>query len=451
MNKLNVLVVDDDALARKVMGNHLKAHAVDFAEDKAGALKKIGENRYDVGFFDLMLGPGDDYSGLDIVSAAVERGVYPVVVSSSDSDEIVEKAYLRGCRDFYAKGNEEANVCDILRRYIHSRAAVKPEEIFSSRFVTADPATRATVLDALKYAPTDLPMLILGPSGSGKTALAGIIHDYSGRAGAFVAINCAAYTEDLLEAELFGYRKGAFTGADGSRKGRLLEADKGTLFLDEIGSMSLNMQTKLLKAIEEKTFHPVGSDKPEKSEFRIISATLDDPQRLIASGKMRFDLFQRIHGYTVTLPPLCRRPADIFPLIAHFTRNNRRLAFAPEAKAAMQSYAWPGNIRELRKFVELLSGGETGRIAAEAVNRRLKNSGVQAREHGSGGNDKLYSLALSEGLDAVIKRVSEDIIRRNLAENGGNKTKTMDALKISTRVLYASLPCDEKKSRRTDK
>ena len=438
MEKLNILVLEDDKLAQKVMGAHLAGHNVDTAGDLPAALKKLEANRYDIGFFDLMLGQSDDYSGLKAIEAAARKDIHCVVVSSSDSDEMIDRAYALGARDFYAKGNEEANVEEILRKFTQNRRAAAAGDIFASAFITEDPETRAQAGEALKYAPTDLPILILGPSGTGKTSLAKILHEHSGREGAFVSINCSAYTEDLLEAELFGHKKGAFTGAAEARKGRLLEAHRGTLFLDEIGTMSSNMQMKLLKAIEERTFYPLGSEKPERSDFRIISATLEDPQQLIAQGKMRFDLFQRVHGYTINLKPLSRRRCDVFPLVHHFTKGGRRLSFSPEAKAFMEAYAWPGNIRELKKFTDLVSGGQQGRVDLETARRHLKGE-TAAAAPGSGYEDSLYALAVSEGLEAALDKVTSGVIGRNLRENGGVRTKTLADLKISTRLLYATL------------
>jgi DNA-binding NtrC family response regulator len=436
MEKLNIFVLEDDKLAQKVMHAHLAAHSVDMAADLKTALKKLEAGKYDIGFFDLMLGPDDDYSGLKAIEAAAARGLHCVVVSSSDSDEIIDRAYALGASDFYAKGNEEANVGEILRKFVQNRKAAAATDIFSSAFITCDPETRAAAAEALKYAPTELPILILGPSGTGKTSLAKILHEHSGRDGAFVSINCSAYTEDLLEAELFGYRKGAFTGAADTRKGRLLEAHRGTLFLDEIGTMSLSMQMKLLKAIEERSFYPLGSERPERSEFRIISATLEDPQDLIARGKMRFDLFQRVHGYTINLKPLSRRPCDLAPLLLHFTKGRRRLSFSPEARAYLESYAWPGNVRELKKFTDLLAGGAGGRVDLETVKKHLK--GTESRRPAAQ-DGELYGYALASGLDAALEKVSGEIIARSLRENGGKRTKTMADLRISTRLLYATL------------
>lgn len=453
MEKLNILVLEDDKLAQKIMAAQLTGHKLDMAGDLKSALGYLSRERYDIGFFDLMLGPDDDYSGLKAIKTAAEKGLYCVVVSSSDSEDVIDRAYELGARDFYAKGNEESNVADIIRKFVQNRKLDAGTDVFESAFVTEDEETRAAVTEALRYAPTDLPVMILGPSGTGKTSLARVIHDRSGRPGAFVAINCSAYTEDLLEAELFGYKKGAFTGAGEARKGRLLEAHKGTLFLDEIGTMSPNMQMKLLKAIEEKTFHPLGSERAETSDFRVISATLEDPKELIARGRMRFDLFQRVQGYTIKIKPLAERTCDIFPLIRHFTKGGRRLSFTAEARAMMQEYKWPGNAREVKKFVDLVCCGPEGRIDGVIAGRHLKprgfaNAAIEAApaspaaaapRPACGGGDELYALAVKDGLQAALDKVAEEIILRNLAGNGGKRTKTMADLKISTRMLYSVL------------
>ncbi|HOW90121.1 MAG TPA: sigma 54-interacting transcriptional regulator, partial [Elusimicrobiales bacterium] len=287
-------------------------------------------------------------------------------------------------------------------------------------------------------APSSLPILLLGPSGTGKTTLARVLHDHSGRTGAFTAINCAAYTEDLLEAELFGYRKGAFTDAKEHRKGKLAQADKGTIFLDEIGSMSRDMQTKLLKAIEEKSFYPLGADRPEFSDFRIISATLEDMQKLLAENKLRFDFFQRIHGMTVTLAPLAQRKCDIFPLVQMFTKGGKRLVFDPEAKEYMTTHGWPGNTRELKRLVDLLTAGGDGRITLDMVKRHLTHAPAASPCNAAATREQ-YDCALAHGLPKAVDMFIADIVRRNLEENDGKRTETREQLKISKRLLYSVL------------
>lgn len=438
MEKLAILVVEDDALARKVMAVQLKDHSVDFAENAAAGRKLLETGSHALCFLDLQLGGGDEAEGMDLIPLAVARGVYSVVMSGHDAEAVVERAYELGCDDFYSKGNEASNVGSVIARYLHKKENSK-SDVFAERFVTEDSETRAAVKEALKYAPSELPIMILGPSGTGKTNLARVLHDHSGRAGAFVAINCSAYTEDLLEAELFGYKKGAFTGANDGHKGKLLAADRGTLFLDEIGSMSLKMQTKLLKAIEERSFHPLGSDKAETSRFRVISATLEDVQSLIKAGKMRFDFFQRIHGLTVELKALARRKGDILPLIAALGRGGKRLAFTPEAKQRLLAHDWPGNVREVKRFVDLLAAGENGRVGPEAVDRLLRTVRAEHAGAGSFASEEQYRYALENGLTSAVNRFSDELIRRSLDENGGKKTTVLSDLNISTRLLYAAL------------
>lgn len=441
MEKLKILVVEDDKLTQKAMAKRLSGHDVRLAGDFKTAAQALDAGGFDICFIDLRLGEGDEEcSGLKVIPRAAKKGVYSVVMSSSESEEIISQAYALGCKDFYAKGNEEANIGAVIAKYFQSRSGFDADYVFTREFVTEDPATRGSIIEAAKYAPSDLPILILGPSGTGKTSLGRLIHEQSRREGAFVAINCSAYTEELLEAELFGYRKGAFTGAADSRKGKLLQAHRGTLFLDEIGAMSLNMQTKLLKAIEERSFYPVGSDTPESSDFRVISATHEDLQQMIARGRLRFDFFQRIHGLTVSLKPLRQRQCDIPLLVKFFTQGGKRLSFAPEAKACLLEHPWPGNTRELKKFVQLLAAGAEGHVTLEQVRRHLSREAAgPPAEAGLAVEEGWYRRALEHGLPETVDRFAAEIIRRNLSENHGRKVKTLSDLRISNRLLYAAL------------
>lgn len=437
MKKLKVLLVEDDPLARKLMTAQLSDHEVDFAADMATARKKISARNIDICFIDLKLDK-DDHSGLELIPLAAAAGAYAVVMSGHDSEPLVEGAYALGCADFYGKGNEEESVGSVIERYWQKQEGAAGDQVFQDDFVTHDKDTRASISTALSHAKSELPVLILGPSGSGKTSLARVIHDRSGRRGQFVAINCAAHTEELLEAELFGYRKGAFTGAVEARKGKLLLADDGTLFLDEVGSMSQKMQSKLLKALEEKSFYPLSADRPETSRFRVISATLEDVHELVKTKQLRFDFFQRINGINVFLKPLKDRRDDILPMLAFFSRGKRKLSFAEEAKQQLLRYPWPGNARELKRFVELITAGRPGRVSLDMVMELLITAHADqgARKFLT---DEQYDFILANGLPQAVKRLEDEAIARSLKENGGRKAKAMSALKIATGLLYSSL------------
>ncbi len=439
MSKLNILVVEDDALAREVMADNLAGHTVDFAWEKAAAERKLKTGQYDICFLDLLLGDNDDYSGLKLIPLAVSKNIYSVVMSSCDTEETISQAYALGCKEFYVKGNEAHNIAAIIARYMRDDGGKSAQKVFAQDFITNDPETRSLVSEALKYAATELPLMLLGPSGTGKTTLAQLLHAHSGREGALVAINCAAYTEDLLESELFGYKRGSFTGAHENRRGKLAQADKGTLFLDEIGAMSQNMQMKLLKAIEEKSFYPLGADKPEYSDFRVMSATLEDVQKLLAEGKLRFDFFQRIHGMPVSLKALAQRKCDIFPLIEAFTKKGKRLAFKLGAKDHVLRHTWPGNTRELKRFVELVAADAHGVVTLETVRKHITPVAAPLMAAPEAVAPADYDYALKHGLAAAVDRFIAGIVTRNLDENHGKRAATLAQLKISKRLLYSTL------------
>lgn len=436
--KFQILVVDDDPLIHKFMASELKTHHLDFAADPVSAATKLEAGGYDLCFIDLQLGKQDkECTGLSLIPKAVAKGIYSVVMSGFDSEANVTEAYSRGCSDFYAKGDNAAiNIARVLAKFSAQRSS-NLIDVFSERFITKDPDTRADISAILQHAPSDLPLLLLGPSGAGKTWLAPLIHEFSGRQGQFVSLNCAAFSEQMLEAELFGYRKGAFTDAISDRKGQLDLADQGTLFLDEIGSMSLAMQAKLLKAIEEKSFYPLGSEVAVQSDFRVIGATLEDPKNLMEKGSLRADFFNRLRGAVMRLKPLSERSCDIFPLIEFMTRGRRRICFTPEAKGVLMRHWWPGNIRDLKLLVDHLSGSAQGIVNAEVVKRALR---IDADPVDGGDlTEAQYRLAKDKGLSAVVDRITEQIVQRSLNENHGVRNRVVEGLGISRRRLFGLL------------
>ena len=312
---MKVLIVDDEKLARLNIVNQLDdSFTVIESNSYEDALRKIANQTFDICYIDLKLDDSKELLGLKLIPLAIKRGFYTVVMTSIEDELIAEMAYDLGCQDVYNKGNEKEHISETLNRYLLSKDSFTEGYLFKDVIQTQNTKYKDELKKLLKVLPTDIPICLLGESGTGKSHLARSIHELSKRKGKFVELNCATFSGDTLKSELFGHTKGSFTGAVSDKIGKLLEANNGTLFLDEIGSMSLEMQEGLLKAIEEKVFYPVGSNKVAKSEFRVICATLDNLETLIKSGKFRFDLFQRISGYTFTQPSLRNRSEDILPL-----------------------------------------------------------------------------------------------------------------------------------------
>ena len=287
---------------------------------------------------------------------------------------------------------------------------------------------------------TNASVLIEGESGTGKEIAAKTIHLESGREGKLVSVNCAAIPESLLESELFGYEKGAFTGAVAAKAGLFETADRGTLFLDEIGDMPAPLQVKLLRVLQDGAFFRLGSTEPRRVNVRVIAATNCDLKKRIADGRFREDLYYRLNVISLLLPPLRERAEDVIPLAEHFLElakeayGRNEVCFTPEGLAALQAYAWPGNIRELKNLVErtlvMVDGAEIGPeqlglapAAARAMPAAILPEGAELR----------FPLGTS------LEEMEREAIRRTLEFTGGDKVRAAEILGINQRTIYRKL------------
>jgi two-component system response regulator HydG len=303
---------------------------------------------------------------------------------------------------------------------------------------SADPMQ--TIIERIdKLAPHDLSILIRGETGVGKELVAKALHEKSPRAsGPFVAVNCAAVPPTLMESILFGHAKGAFTGADKARPGKFEQADKGTLFLDEIGDLSAELQAKLLRALQEKEVEPVGAVASRPIDIRVLAATHQDIEALVRAGKFRKDLYFRLAGATIVLPPLRDRgPGAIERLAKHFlARFSSSLHFSREALDALVAHQWPGNVRQLEQVVSravALSSDEE--IPAAVLELEEAMAADEATHANSALGVPMAPLALREGQ----QRFAKDLLRQTLQRHGGNRQRTAEALGVSERTLYRML------------
>lgn len=278
----------------------------------------------------------------------------------------------------------------------------------------------------LKVARTTSPILIYGESGTGKELVANLIHYNSDRPGKFVPINCSAFPSELLESELFGYKKGAFTGADRDKKGLFVAADKGTLFLDEISTLPMELQPKLLRAIQEMSFTPLGSTKEVEVDVRIVSATNENIEKLVEDGKFREDLYYRLNVIPVEIPPLRERREDILPLIQHFNSkiserlNVKEKKFTDEAYEKLMNYKWTGNVRELENLLERLIVLEDSEVIGAAVIP-----------------EEFSSKSKSDRLN--LEEIERKTIKKALDISKSDKNKAAELLGIHPSTLYRKI------------
>jgi DNA-binding NtrC family response regulator len=367
--RTRVLVVDDDPEVRDLLGRVLSRSGCATAEAVSGAeaMTLLGRQEFDVALVDIKL---PDASGLEILRWAREAEAdteFVVLTGHADVETAVEAMRL-GAYDFVTKPWRNAELVEVIskaaekKRLRRENSALR--EVVTRRDGLPQIVGQTRAMQELqsiiaRVAQSDSPVLILGESGTGKELVARTIHLKSRRAAKpFVSVNCGAFPDTLLESELFGHKRGAFSGAIASRVGLFEAADGGTLFLDEIGEMSPAMQVRLLRALDSGEVRRVGEERAFHVDVRIVAATNKDLSREAAEGRFRWDLFYRVSTITVPVPPLRERRADIPLLVEHFaaqgSRPGRKLRFSREAMERLMNYPWPGNIRELRNLVERL-------------------------------------------------------------------------------------------------
>jgi DNA-binding NtrC family response regulator len=438
-----ILVVDDEAKLGRLVCEalELEGHALERREDGRAALELLERERFDVVVSDLRM-PGAD--GLAVLQKARALPQPPdvLLMTAHGTAESAVAAMKAGAADYLLKPFALDELRLRVRRLVAQRSSEEKSarllERLTPELVSESPAMRKVLEAARRVAATDATVLLLGESGTGKSQLARLIHYTSKRAaGAFVEVHCAALPETLLESELFGHEKGAFTGATERKAGHLAKSDGGTLFLDEIGEVTPATQVKLLRFLQERQYVPVGATEPRRADTRVVAATNRDLTAAVAEGTFREDFFYRLNVFTIEMPPLRERPEDVLPLARQvLARKGLPLdKLSPGARRQLAAHRWPGNVRELENALEraLILAGED---AVEAEHLEAPRRGGKAAAGREAGPRRAADV-LEEGfsLDAFEK----ELLFAALERAGGNKTAAARMLGITRRRLYSRL------------
>src|SRR5437870_6777229 len=460
----HLLLVEDEAALREAVAEQLtdRGYHVEQADSGETAVERLADFAFDIIITDLRL-PGID--GSAVVEAAVERypDIIAIVITGYGTVKDAVEAIKRGARDFVSKPFQIDELLHVLDSALEQRRlrsenaylrAQLEERYKFEQGIVGKSRPMARLFQLLEtVAATSSTILVTGETGSGKEVVARAIHQHSPRRmQRFVALNCSAIPETLLEAELFGHVRGAFTGAVGNRQGRLEQAHKGTLFLDEVGTMSGGLQMKLLRVLQEREFERIGDTHSIKVDVRVIAATNSDLKKMVAEGQFREDLYYRLNVIPIELPPLRDRKEDIPLLVQHFlkkyageahrlphpdvrianpesrpgTANAREMSVSQQAMRCLMSYSWPGNVRQLENAIEraVALGGGRGQIELSDLTPEIQ----QASQAAAAPDLNLPE----EGIDfeGYVHKIEHELIRRALEKTGGNKGRASRLLNL---------------------
>jgi DNA-binding NtrC family response regulator len=437
-----ILVAEDEALLRKILVGLFEGagYRVVAAGTGREALERFGAESIDLVVTDIRM---PEIEGLELLDRLkqVDPDALVVIMTAYSSVESAVAALRKGAYDYIVKPFINDDVLQTVRNALRERElslenrSLRRELDRAHAFdaiIGSSDALQSLLTLVAKVAGTNASILITGESGTGKELVARAVHFHSGRAkGPFLAVNCGALNENLLEAELFGHEKGAFTGATSAREGLLKAADGGTIFLDEIGEMPPSLQVRLLRALQEREVIPVGGRAPVAFDARVVAATNRDLENEVRSGRFREDLFYRLNVIPVRVPPLRERAGDVPLLARHFAARFARemganeVRIAPSAIAALAGYAWPGNIRELMNAVERAVALSSGDVELEHLPERVRS--------GAGATNDPEGAVLT--LDELERRHVLSVLERT----EGNKARAAELLRIDQSTLYRKL------------
>jgi len=426
-----ILVVEDDGSVRTTIVTFLEMEgfAVESVSNTRDALQRLGETAFPLVISDIYI---DDRTGIDVLMAAKKQdpNCSVILMTARGTMETVMAATRNGAFDYLAKPFELDTLLESVKRAVNSRVSdddeVEREELPESEMIGSSAGMVEIYKTVSKVAPTDATVVIEGETGTGKELVARMIHRFSNRvANPFVAVDCGAIPAALLESELFGAMKGAFTGADRDRIGVLESANRGTVFLDEIGDIDSAFQVKLLRFLQEREIRPVGAPREKKVDVRVIAATNRNLQKMVEEGKFREDLWFRLNVVRLELPPLRERRIDV-PLLAQFfvekynNRYNRDVKLTESGLKALRDFTWPGNVRQFQHLIERLT------ILSDRIDAETVQDAISAMEPKDGGGE-------------TLAETESDQIRRVLAATGGNKSRAAAILGIERKTLYRKL------------